>query len=165
MCAQFEQCTYLSYVLLEAPREYVLHGPLLSIYSLRLCPHLGGPLPKPRHPEEVVYRLNDSCSHFTQRLFPPKVPQHIQRLFLTEHNNIIHTYYTSHSYTHLYLLFYTSYSKLHFFWSSWQTGCPWLVVPDTNTIAVFYKKMENWLSLCYIFLSRMEYYLLYCCVL
>ncbi len=25
-------------------------------------------------PEEVVYRLNDSCSHFTQRLFPLNVP-------------------------------------------------------------------------------------------
>jgi hypothetical protein len=27
----FEQCTYLGYFLLEAPREYVQHGPLLSI--------------------------------------------------------------------------------------------------------------------------------------
>jgi hypothetical protein len=25
-------------------------------------------------PEKVVYSLNDSCSHFTQRLFPPNVP-------------------------------------------------------------------------------------------
>jgi hypothetical protein len=31
-CIQFEQCTYLGFVLLEAPREYVLHGPRLSIY-------------------------------------------------------------------------------------------------------------------------------------
>jgi hypothetical protein len=29
------------FFLLEAPREYVLLGPLLSIYCLRLCPHLG----------------------------------------------------------------------------------------------------------------------------
>jgi hypothetical protein len=34
-----------------------------------------GPGPKPRRPEEVVYSQNDSCSHFTQRLFPPKLPQ------------------------------------------------------------------------------------------
>ncbi len=34
-----------------------------------------GPRPKPRRPEEVVYIPNDSCSHFTQRLFPPKLPQ------------------------------------------------------------------------------------------
>ncbi len=31
-CTQFGQCTYLGFVLLEAPREYVLHGPRLSIY-------------------------------------------------------------------------------------------------------------------------------------
>ncbi len=44
-----------------------------------LCPHLG-PRLKPNHPEEVVYSLNDSCSHFTQRLFPPKVPQRHTRI-------------------------------------------------------------------------------------
>ncbi len=95
----------MGYVLLEAPREYVLHGPLLSIYWLGLCPHLGGPRPKPRHPEEVVYSLNDSCSHLTQRLFPPKVPQQHTETIPMVHNNIIHTYYTSHSYAHLHLLF------------------------------------------------------------
>jgi hypothetical protein len=36
-----EQCTYLGYLLLEAPREYVQHGPLLSINWLRLCPQSG----------------------------------------------------------------------------------------------------------------------------
>jgi hypothetical protein len=125
-----EQCTYLGYVLLEAPREYVLHGPLLSINWLWLCPHLGGPCPKPRCPEEVVYSLNDSCSHFTQRLFPLKLPQqHIQNSYST--SNIIHTYYTSHLYAHLHLLFYISCSHIHFFGSSWQAGCPWLLVSDT----------------------------------
>ncbi len=37
----FEQCTYLGYLLLEAPRKYVQHGPLLSINWLRLCPQSG----------------------------------------------------------------------------------------------------------------------------
>ncbi len=46
----------------------------------------------------------------------------------------MHTYYTSHSYAHLHLLFYTSYSYLHFFWSSWQAGCPRLLVSDTVSI-------------------------------
>ncbi len=41
ICTSFEQRTYLGYVLLEAPREYVQHGPRLSINWLRLCPHLG----------------------------------------------------------------------------------------------------------------------------
>jgi hypothetical protein len=36
-----EQCTYLGYFLLEAPREYVQHGPLLSINWLRLSPQSG----------------------------------------------------------------------------------------------------------------------------
>ncbi len=35
------QCTYLGYLLLEAPREYVQHGPLLSINWLWLCPQSG----------------------------------------------------------------------------------------------------------------------------
>ncbi len=37
-------------------------------------PISGSPCPKPCCPEEVVYSPNDSCSHFTQRLFPPSVP-------------------------------------------------------------------------------------------
>jgi hypothetical protein len=45
-----------------------------------------------RHPEEVVYSLNDSCSHFTQRLFPPKVPQQHTETIPMLHDNIIHTY-------------------------------------------------------------------------
>jgi hypothetical protein len=36
-----EQCTNLGYLLLEAPREYVQHGPLLSINRLWLCPQSG----------------------------------------------------------------------------------------------------------------------------
>ncbi len=42
--------------------------------TLALSP-IWGPPPKPRRPEEVVYSPNDSCSHFAQRLFPPKLPQ------------------------------------------------------------------------------------------
>jgi hypothetical protein len=36
-----KQFSYLGYFLLEAPREYVQHGPLLSINWLRLCPQSG----------------------------------------------------------------------------------------------------------------------------
>ncbi len=35
------QYTYLGYLLLEAPHEYVQHGPFLSINWLRLCPQSG----------------------------------------------------------------------------------------------------------------------------
>jgi hypothetical protein len=51
---------------IQSPSEHLL-TPALSPF--------GGPRPKPRYPEEVVYSPNDSCSHFTQCLFPPKVPQ------------------------------------------------------------------------------------------
>jgi hypothetical protein len=34
------QCTYLNIGLLEAPREYILHGPLLGIYWLSSAPVL-----------------------------------------------------------------------------------------------------------------------------
>jgi hypothetical protein len=117
----------LGYVLLEAPCKYVLHGPLLSIYWLQLCPHLGVPRPKPCHPEEVVYSLNDSCSHFTQRLFPPIVPQQHTETIPTVHNNIIHAYYTSHSYTHLHLLFLHVLFKtslLRIFMAGWLPSAP-----------------------------------------
>ncbi len=42
-CTYISQCTYLGLGLLEAPREHALHGPLLGIYWLRLCPHFGAP--------------------------------------------------------------------------------------------------------------------------
>ncbi len=40
-CTLLEQCTYLGCLILEAPREYVQHGPLLRINWLRLCPQSG----------------------------------------------------------------------------------------------------------------------------
>jgi hypothetical protein len=36
------KCTYLNISLLEAPREYVLHGPLLGVYLLGPAPILAG---------------------------------------------------------------------------------------------------------------------------
>jgi hypothetical protein len=56
-----------------------------------------GPRPKPRRLEEVVYSLNDSCSHFTQRLIPPKLPQQHRCTIPHYTFTIIHTYYASHS--------------------------------------------------------------------
>ncbi len=111
-----EQCTYLSYFLLEAPREYVQHGPLLSIDWLRLCPQSGA-----RVWSHAVWRRlficipNDSCSHFTQRLFPPKLPW--QHTCTAPHYkfNLIHTYYTSHSDKQLLFLLHDKFT-LSFLW-------------------------------------------------
>ncbi len=78
-----EQWTYLGYVLFEAPREYVLHGPLQSINWLRLCPHLGGPGLKPCRPEEVVIVLM-TAAHISPNVFSLwKFLSNIQGLFLT----------------------------------------------------------------------------------
>ncbi len=75
-----------------------------------------------------------TAAHISPNVFSlRKFHSNIQGLFLTVYNNIIHTYYTSHSYTHLLLLFYTSCSHLHFFWYSWQAGCSRLLVSDTGT--------------------------------
>jgi hypothetical protein len=49
-----------------SPCEHQLTPALSPIWG----PHL-----KPHRPEEVVSGLNDSCSHFTQRLFPLKLPR------------------------------------------------------------------------------------------
>jgi hypothetical protein len=122
-----EQCTYLGYVLLEAPREYVLHGPLLSINWLRLCPHLGGPCLKPRRPEEDVYSPNDSCSHFTQHLFPPKVPQQHTRIISDSrkqyHSHLLYiTFIRTFTSFILYILF--TYSLLRIFMAGWLPSAP-----------------------------------------
>ncbi len=82
-----------------------------------------GPGPKPRRPEEDVYSPNGSCSHFTQRLFPPKLPrQHTCTIFII-HSPwfilIIH-----HIQTNIYILLLHDKSLFHFFGSSWQAGCP-----------------------------------------
>jgi hypothetical protein len=65
-----------------------------------------GPRLKPRHQEEVVYILNDSCSHFTQRLFPPKVPQPTQDYYL-----LCEQYIEYHSYL-LYITFIRTFTSL-----------------------------------------------------
>jgi hypothetical protein len=47
---------------------------LRHLASSALAPFRGARVRIHACPEEVVYRLNDSCSHFTQSLFPPNVP-------------------------------------------------------------------------------------------
>jgi hypothetical protein len=49
-----------------SPSEHLLTPALSPFRGARIRSHAC--------PEEVVYSPNDSCSHFTQRLFPPNVP-------------------------------------------------------------------------------------------
>jgi hypothetical protein len=64
-----------------------------------------GPRPKPRRPEEVVYSLNESCSHFTQCLFPPKLrQQHIQIISYGTCTSFIP--FIHHLYAHIYIFYF-----------------------------------------------------------
>jgi hypothetical protein len=74
-----------------------------------------GPRPKPRCPEEVVYSPNDSCSHFTQRLFPPKLPQrHTCTIFIIHSSSLILIIH--HIQVSNYTLLFTWQSTLLFLW-------------------------------------------------
>ncbi len=86
-----------------SPCEHQLTPALSPIWAPRL---------KPRRPEEVVYSPNDSCSRFTQRLFPPKLPQQHTCTIFSIHSPsfilIIHhiqTIFTSFSYETIILSF------------------------------------------------------------
>jgi hypothetical protein len=84
-----------------------------------------GPRPKPRRPEEIVYILNDSCSHFTQRLTVHTIHR-ISFILIIHH---------IHMYIHIFI--YMSYSRLNFFRSSRQAGCSRILVSDTVLITLF----------------------------
>ncbi len=109
--------------------------PAWSPFEHQLTPALSpiwGPHPKPSRPEEVVYSLNDSCSHFTQRLFPAKLPrQHTCTIFIIHSPSFILIYIT---FKQAFRSFYYMIKSLfHFFGSSWQAGCPRSLVFDTTT--------------------------------
>jgi hypothetical protein len=143
ICMFLVQCTYLGYLLLEAPREYVQHGPLLSINWLRLCPQSGARV-RSHRPEEVVYSLNDSCSHLYQRLFPPKLPrQHTCTIFIIHSPSFILIIH--HIQASIYILLLHDKSLFHFFGSSWQAGCSRSLVSDTLIISNcrFLKTLTN----------------------
>ncbi len=91
----------------RSPSEHQLAPALSPIW---------GPRPKPRRPEEVVYSPNDSCSHFTQRLFPPILPHDIHGLFLTIHStsfiSIIHHIHASNHIFYLHDIFTLSFLRI-----------------------------------------------------
>ncbi len=90
-----------------------------------------GPRPKPRHPEEVVYIPNDSCSHFTN-VFPSETSSATCMYCLLRYTHIIHTYYTFIRATIAFI--YMTYSRFHYPRLPWQAGCPRSFVSDTLTL-------------------------------
>jgi hypothetical protein len=110
--------------------------PAWSSFEHQVTPALSplwGPRPKPRRPEEVVYSPNDSCSHFTQRLFPLKLPQQHTCTIFSIHSPsfilIIH-----HIQANIYILLLQDKSFYHFFGSSWQADCSWSLLSDTISV-------------------------------
>ncbi len=67
-CTLLDKCTYLGYLLLEAPREYVQHGPLLSINWLWLCPQSGAPVQS--HPvRRRLFIVLMTAAHISPNVF------------------------------------------------------------------------------------------------
>jgi hypothetical protein len=93
----------LGYVLLEAPREYVLHGPLLSINWLRLYPHLG-PASEATPSGGGCYSLM-TAAHISPNVFSLwNFLSNIHRLCLTIHATSFLSF-IHHIYTHIYIFY------------------------------------------------------------
>ncbi len=94
----FEQCTYLGYLLLEAPRKYVEHGPLLSINWLRFCPQFGACV-RSHAVQRRLFIVLMTAAHISPNVFSLRnFLSNICVLFTA-----IHTYCTSHS-NNIYIL-------------------------------------------------------------
>jgi hypothetical protein len=103
-----------------------------------------GLCPKPRRLEEVVYIPNDSCSHFTQRLFLRNFLSNIHVLLITIHSH--HSYLLYITFIRATITFiYMTYSCFHFPRLPWQAGCPRSFVSDTRT------HLNSWLTTWSIF--------------
>jgi hypothetical protein len=108
--------------------------PLLSFYWLRLCPHFGEPALEATLVRRRLFMVLMTAAHISPNVFS-------LQMFLSNVQWISH-YNTRQKHAHiLYITFihtftslcYRSHSHLHFFWSSWQAGCPRLLVSNTIT--------------------------------
>ncbi len=120
-CTLFEQCTYLGYLLLEAPREYVQHGPLLSINWLRLCPQFGACVRSHANRSRLFIVLM-TAAHISPNVFSlQNFLSNIHGLFLTIHSTsfipIIHNIYTNNYIFYLHDTFTLSFLRI--FMAGW----------------------------------------------
>jgi hypothetical protein len=127
----FEQCTYLGYLLLEAPREYVQHGPLMSINWLRFCPQFGARM-RSHAIQRRLFIVLMTAAYISPNVYSLRnFLSNIHGLFLTIHStsfiSIIH-----HIHTTIVSFIYMTHSHFHSFGSSWQAGCPRSLVSDTG---------------------------------
>jgi hypothetical protein len=112
-----EQCTYLGYFLLEAPRKYGQHGPLLSINWLWLCPQSGACV-QSHAVQRRLFMFLMTAAHISPNVFSLRnFLGNVHVLFLIMHSTsfilIIHHIWTSKC-----SFYYMTNSLLHFFGSS-----------------------------------------------
>ncbi len=96
-CMHIDQCTYLGFGLIEAPREHVLHGPFLDIYWLWLCPHFGAPMPEATLLRRRLFIVLMIAAHISPYIFSLQLS--LTSMYWTSYHNIHqckHTYYTLH---------------------------------------------------------------------
>ncbi len=90
-------------------------SPSGHILTPALSPFRGAPVRSHACPEEVVYSLNDSCSHFTQRLFPPNVPHQCIVNILLWCTTITHIHIIHHIHVYIHILIsYITLMYIHF---------------------------------------------------
>jgi hypothetical protein len=124
---------YILGLLLEAPHEYVQHGPLLSINWLWLCPQFGAHV-RSHAVRRRLFILLMTAAHISPYVFPSETSS-------ATYMHCFLRYIQHHSYS-LYItstrtvipFIYMTYLHFHFLRSSWQAGCPWSFVSDTESI-------------------------------
>jgi hypothetical protein len=109
ICTLLRQCTYLGYLLLEAPREYVQYGPLVSIYWPWLCPQFGARV-RSHAVRRRLFTVLMTAAHISPNVFSLRNFLSNTHVLFLAYVTVIHTYYTSHSNNIYILLLWDNYS-------------------------------------------------------
>jgi hypothetical protein len=115
LCKQtyIDLCTYLAFGLLEAPREHALHGPLLGIYWLRLCPHFGAPTLEAMLLQRRLFTVLMTAAHISTNVLSLQLS--LSSVLYTEHLTTMY----SNALIHIIHYIHTSYVVLYYF--TWYT--------------------------------------------
>ncbi len=108
-----DHCTYLGFGLLEAPCECVLHGPLLGMHWLRLCPHFGAPTLEAMLLRRRLFIFLMIAAHISPTSFPFNCP--LLAYWASYFNTITPAYilYITFTSTHLTVYYVTIYYTAH----------------------------------------------------
>jgi hypothetical protein len=127
-----------SHLPLEAPREYVQHGPLLSInYWLRLCPQFGARV-RSHAVRRRLFIVLMTAAHISPNIFSHETSSATYMYcFLRYIQHLSYLLYITFTRTILSFI-YMTHSHFHSFRSSWQAGCPRSLVSDTSITTIPY---------------------------